>query len=419
MPRLLYLAVLWLALPGVLVRLWWRGRKEPAYRERVGERLGRYPARERRPVIWVHAVSLGETRAVQALVNLLRARYPDHEILITQMTATGRAAAKSLFGDGVTLAWLPYDYPFAVRAFLRHFRPVLGVLMETEVWFNLVRECRRAGIPLLLANARLSERSARRYRLAGGLARDAFGDLSLVAAQTGADADRLRATGARHVVVTGNMKFDIPAGEVAEGVVVLLRKCAQGRSVFLAASTREGEEAMILDALAADPIRDVLVVIVPRHPQRFGEVARILESKGVEFGVRSAGTARPCSVLLGDSLGELASYYAVADVAFVGGSLVPLGGQNLIEACAAGVPVLIGPHTFNFSQASEQAIQAGAAERVPDAAALREAVRRLLGDPARRAAMGRAGREFCDIHRGASARTAGLIDNLLGEAKAG
>ena len=416
MVRFLYGLALWLALPWIFIRLWWRGRTETLYRSHVGERFGRYPPRAPRPLIWIHAVSLGETRAAQALIAQLRACFPEHEILLTHMTATGRGAALEVAAGGVTRAWLPYDYPFAVRAFLRHFKPSLGILIETEVWFNLVAECARRRMPLLLANARMSARSEAGYRRLGVMAETAFAALSVVGAQSEPDAERLRRLGARHVLVTGNMKFDVLPNRAIMDVVSLVRRYAGTRPVFLAASTREGEERLILEALLAVPAIDALVVVVPRHPQRFAEVARLLETLGVTFVRRSdEASSALVSVLLGDSLGELPSYYASADIAFIGGSLVPQGGQNLIEACAAGVPVLIGPHTFNFSHASENAVASGAAERVASPGDLRVAVSRLLADPDRRLAMGAAGRAFCERHRGATSRTVELAAGLMND----
>ncbi len=415
MLRALYNVALHLALPYIPLRLWWRGRKEPGYRQHVGERFGRYGARPAQPVIWIHAVSLGETRAAQPLVTALRARFPDHALVVTHMTATGREAATSLYGGFATLAFLPYDLPWAARRFVAHFRPQLGILMETELWPNLLRECRRAGVPVLLANARLSERSAEGYRRVGPLAREALADLAAVAAQTEADAARLTALGARGAEVTGNLKFDIAAAPelIARGRE--LRRLFGERPVFLAASTREGEEALILDALARAPLSGALTVIVPRHPQRFDEVAALLRDRGLAFVRRSEGRPVPAghAFALGDSMGEMTAYYASADAVFIGGSLLPYGAQNLIEACAVGVPVLIGPSTFNFAQAAAEAIAAGAAVHVADADALVRGASRLLSDAAMRKTMSEAGRRFCDAHRGATGRTMAIVERLL------
>ena len=415
MLRALYTLVLHLALPLLPLRLWWRGRREPGYRRDIGQRFGRYGVSPARPVIWIHAVSLGETRAAQPLVAALRARYPDHALLVTHMTATGREAAASLYGDFATLAFLPYDFPWAVRRFVAHFRPVLGVLMETELWPNLLRECRASGVPLLLANARLSEKSARGYARIDSLARETLGDLAAVGAQTEADAVRLAALGARAVTVTGNVKFDLapPPAMLERGREI--RALFGERPVFLAASTREGEETLLLEALARAPLGGVLVVIVPRHPQRFDEVAALMRSRGIEFIRRSEARPVPpgCHYALGDSMGEMTAYYAAADLVFVGGSLVPFGAQNLIEACAVGAPVAIGPSTFNFAQAVEEALKAGAAIQVPDADSLVREAARLLADAGARRQMGEAGKRFCAAHRGATERTMALVEPLV------
>src|SRR5438876_173872 len=285
--RAAYRLLLWFAFPFVLARLWWRGRYEPAYRQNIAERFGFYPTSPARPVIWLHAVSVGETRAAEPLLHALRSRHPDCDLLITQMTATGREAAQQLFGGAALVAWLPYDYPSAVRRFLRSFRPRLGILMETEIWFHLVGECRRSGVPLLLANARMSAKSARGY----------------------------------------------------------------------------------------------------------AAVAPLLASRGLKFIRRSMNTAldADCDIVLGDSMGEMAAYYRACDLAFVGGSLLSYGGQNLIEACAAGVPVLIGPYTYNFAQAAESAVAAGAAMRVNSAEEVIRLARSILQDAGLRERMGKAG----------------------------
>ncbi|MHB9117856.1 MAG: lipid IV(A) 3-deoxy-D-manno-octulosonic acid transferase [Burkholderiales bacterium] len=420
MNRFFYTLLLHLALPLVLLRLLWRGRRQPEYLRHAGERFGCYPklpspqAGEGK-IIWLHAVSLGETRAAAPLVQALQARYPGHRILLSHMTPTGRAAGEALFGDSVLRCYLPYDYPWAVRRFLRHYRPAVGLLLETELWPNLAAGCRRNGTPLLLVNARLSEKSSRRYARFPALTRACLGDLSAVAAQTGADAQRLEALGAQAVRVLGNLKFDAePPPALLERGRELHQQFGAARPVFLAASTREDEEALLLDALLeARP--DWLTVIVPRHPQRFGEVAALLEKRGISWQRRSANQTTPAAtqVVLGDSMGEMFAYYAASDVAYIGGSLLPYGGQNLIEACAVGVPVLIGPHTYNFAEAAEQAVAAGAAARVETAADLLQQVRGLLADPERRQAMAQAGRAFAMRHGGATRQTLEIIERFL------
>ncbi|MEW5710321.1 MAG: lipid IV(A) 3-deoxy-D-manno-octulosonic acid transferase [Pseudomonadota bacterium] len=410
--RRAYTTMLWLALPLIPLRLAWRARRQPAYLDHVAERFGRYGDAPRRPVIWIHAVSVGETRAAAPLVERLLERYPGHQILLTHMTPTGREAGRQLFGDRVLQRYLPYDYPFAVRRFLGHFRPRAGLLMETELWFNLIAGCKAAGVPLYLVNARLSERSYRRYARFSRLAAEALGGLTGVLAQTEADAQRLSRLGARRVEVAGNLKFDLtpPAAQLAQGQA-LRAMFGPRRPVFLAASTRESEEPRVLDAVARLTVPELLTVIVPRHPQRFDEVAALIARRGLKFQRRSEARsiAPETQVVLGDSMGELFAYYAACDVAFVGGSLAPLGGQNLIEPCAVGVPVLIGPHTFNFEEAARQAVEEGAALRVADEAALAAAVAALLADAAQRRRMAEAGLAFAQRHRGAVERVLARI----------
>jgi 3-deoxy-D-manno-octulosonic-acid transferase len=432
-----YNLLLLLLLPLVLLRLLWRSRRQPEYLRHVGERFGRCRIAPARPVIWLHAVSVGETRAAQPLVGRLLERYPNHDVVLTHMTPTGRRTSRELFGARVQRCYLPYDYPFAVRRFLRRLAPRVGVLLETELWPNLLAACRSEGIPLLLANARLSERSARRYGRLPRLTRQVLNCLSAIAAQTEADAARLRGLGAPRVEVLGNLKFDLgPPPQQAE-TARELRRLYGARPVLLCASTREGEEALILDALrsygeweaphpdSGSPAEgsseaSLLLVVVPRHPQRFDGVARLIGEGGFTVQRRSAGAAVEAStqVLLGDTMGEMYAYYMACDVAFIGGSLLPLGGQNLIEACAVGAPVLTGPHTFNFTEATEQAIACGAAIRVADAKGMVGEAARLLADTPSRRCMGEAGRAFAARHRGATERTLRLVEQLLERAPA-
>jgi 3-deoxy-D-manno-octulosonic-acid transferase len=400
-------------LPWLPLRLWWRGQREPGYRAHIGERFGRYAggarAAQAAPLFWLHAVSVGETRASAPLVQRLHRDYPGAAILMTHMTATGREAGRALYGDQVLQTWLPYDLPFAVRAFYAHFRPAAGFLIETELWPNLIAEARIAGVPLYLVNARLSERSARGYARFSFISRPMLAALAGVAAQSEADAARLALLGAPQAVVTGNLKFDVTVPPEALELAAGLRiSFGARRRVWVAGSTRDGEEALILDALARKPLpKDALTVIVPRHPQRFAAVAELLRARAIPFAHRSdrhGAVTDDIAVVLGDSMGEMFAYYAAADVAFVGGSLLPLGGQNLIEPLAVGTPVLVGPHTFNFTEASSGAIEAGAAQRVADADVLVATVGALLGDEVRRNAMRRAARSFHTMHAGAADR---------------
>lgn len=420
MARYLYSLAILALLPWAVMHLLWRSRRQPEYLRHWGERFARYGAAPgaTTPTIWLHAVSVGETRAAQPLVAALRETYPDHRILFTHMTPTGRATSEALFGDLVERIYLPYDTPGAMRRFLRQFRPRLGLIMETELWPNLVAACREESVPLLLVNARLSDRSARRYGKFAALTREALGSLTAIGAQSNDDAGRLEALGARQITVTGNLKFDIavPVRQLELGAE--LRQLHGGRKAWLAASTREGEEALILDAwrkLAPVGIQPdgakALLVIVPRHPQRFADVAKLARESGYRVQLRSEGAvvAGDTDVLIGDSMGEMFAYYASADLAFIGGSLLDFGSQNLIEAAACGTPILIGPSTRNFADAARAAVACGAARTIVDADDLVRQVQELLVDDALLQTMGSAGRRFAERHRGATARTMELL----------
>jgi len=405
--RLAYTAALGVALPFILLRLWWRGRREPGYRRHIGERLGRYALAQKEKLLWVHAVSVGEGRAAAPLVRRLQQALPDHGILMTCTTAAGRETLKQVYGESVQVSFLPYDFPGSVQRFLEHFRPRLGVIMETEVWPNLLAACAAHAVPVVLANARMSEKSARGYERWAGLMRPAFASLAAVCAQSEADAERLRALGAAQVEVTGNLKFDVTPepDQLAAGRAW---RAALGRPVLLLASTREGEEKILLQDVQALP-DDVLVLVVPRHPQRFEEVAPLAQSRRTRNRVPAASDR----VHLGDTMGEMAFYFAASDVAVIGGSFMPLGGQNLIEALAAGTPVVCGPSMFNFAEATRLALEAGAAVQTADAAsAIHEAIS-LLGHEAKRRQMAEAGKRFCESHRGAAQRQAEVCLKLL------
>jgi 3-deoxy-D-manno-octulosonic-acid transferase len=422
--RLLYTLAWWLALPLVLARLWLRGRQEPGYRRHWGERLGFYghqpaPAAD---TIWLHAVSVGETRAAEPLIDALLAAWPDCRIVLTHMTPTGRATGKALFakhGARLVQSYLPYDTGAMPASFIRHFAPRICILMETEVWPNLIHQCNRYKVPVVLANARLSQRSLGKAQRLGKLIADAARGITLVAAQTPDDADRVRQLGVRDVVVTGSIKFDVVVPEAALATGAALRAAIGARPVLLCASTREGEEPLILDAyIRASLPANALLLIVPRHPQRFDEVEKLIAARGLAVRRRSGlaqddAVAQGTQVLLGDSMGEMFAYYAACDCAFVGGSLLPLGGQNLIEPAALGKPVLIGPHTFNFALVTEQAIAAGGAALVADADALMAQASALLQDPARLSSMGQKALAFASQHRGATPRTIAAIQPLL------
>lgn len=403
--RFFYNIGLWLLLPYVFFHLVWRAFKQPEYLQHVGERFGFYAPHDDKPIIWLHTVSVGETRAAASLVQRLHEEYPGHQLLLTHTTPTGRAASEQLYGSHVLRVYLPYDYPFAVQRFLRHFRPTVGILLETEIWFNLIRRCHLAKIPLLLLNARLSEKSAARYARFPNLTRGGLEQLAAIAAQTDADAARFDKLGAHGVSVMGNLKFEISPPPAMLQLGGQLRELfGINRRVFLAASTRAGEEELLLGVLGQIDVPGLLAVIVPRHPQRFDEVAAMIERRGLRFQRRSENrpVAPDTQIVLGDSMGEMFAYYAACDLAFIGGSLLPFGGQNLIEACALGRPVLIGPHTYNFAQASEQAVSSGAAQRLASAEQLPERLHHLFGHPAELSAMSNRGISFVAAHRGAT-----------------
>lgn len=418
--RLIYSALLYLISPLVLAYLGWRSLRQPAYRRRLGERFGWLPARLPRDCIWIHAASVGEVRAVDTFVRQLRDRYPSLPLLVTTMTPTGAFQVSDLFGDNISHCYVPFDLPHAVRAFLGTVRPRLALVVEMELWPNLFHDVRRRGIPFLLVNARLSPQSARGYRRLGPLMSRAMTCPDRLCAQSSDDAHRLREIGAppRRVVVTGSLKFDqqIPASAREHGES-LRRELGTDRHVWIAASTREGEEEQVLAAFdqVRETVPDTLLVLVPRHPERFARVATLCRERGYAIARRSEGVA--CSpettVYLGDTMGELPVLYAAADVAFVGGSLVPLGAHNLLEPAALGLPVLVGPHTFNFAQITRQLIRAGGCDQVADADLLADAVIELLEDPARRAAMGSRARELVKANRGAVERMLAEVDHVM------
>jgi 3-deoxy-D-manno-octulosonic-acid transferase len=408
--RAAYSLLLRIATPAYLARLWWRGRQEPPYRQWLGERLGLGGAGAEPGRLWLHAVSLGEARAAAPLISALRERRPGLRLLLTHGTATGREAGQALLQAGDAQAWLPYDTPGAVCRFLRRHRPALGVVMETEVWPNLLHAAQAQGVPVLLANARLSKKSARQGRRFAALLHPAMARFDAVFAQTEADATRLRAAQARQVQVMGNLKFDM-----SPAPALLARgqgwRAVAARPVVLAAVTREGEEAPLLAAWSAVPAPRPVLLLVPRHPQRFDEVAALVERAGLTLARRSrwgAGDPPPADVWLGDSLGEMPAYYASAQVALLGGSFAPLGGQNLIEAAACGCPLVMGPHTFNFADAAERALEAGAALRV---ATIEQAAALALGliTDGRAERMAPLASAFAAQHRGAAARMAAAI----------
>jgi 3-deoxy-D-manno-octulosonic-acid transferase len=418
MMRLVYGVLTRVAAPAVFAATLVRAAKHPAYRTHLGERFG-LGRRLAMPSIWLHAVSVGEVSAAAALVRALHARHPDVPLVLTTATPTGRAQAATLFGADVEVRFLPYDTAGSVRRFLARIRPLAAIIMETELWPNLLHECGRRGVPVVFASARLAARSVPRYRRFGTLFSAGLRN-AWVAAQSSADADRFIALGAdpARTRVVGNLKFDMRLGEaVAENGRELRRRYLGARPVWTAGSTHEGEEELVLGAHAVleRAVRGALLVLVPRHPQRFAAVAALLERRGLVFDRRGRSeTVRPeAQVLLLDTMGELTAFYAASDVAFVGGSLVPVGGHNLLEPAALGVPVITGPHTENGPEIARLLIEAGGALKVADGVALAAAAGRLLADPALRERMGESARSFVEAHRGSLARLLALIEPLL------
>ena len=428
MTRRLYSLLMWLVQPFLRRKLVRRGVQEPGYLQAVEERFGRYSASAPEPdghTVWVHAVSLGETRAAALLVARLRQRLPGMRLLLTHGTATGRAEGVKLLQPGDIQCWQPWDATAPVARFLDYFRPRIGILMETELWPNLVAACTRSGVPLVLANARLSEKSWRLTRHLAWLARPAYRSLSAVWAQTQDDATRLAFVGASVQGVFGNLKFDAmpdPA-QLAKGRAW---RHKIGRAVVMFASSRDAEEAALLRILAdratlgADPAAHAVQwLIVPRHPQRFDAVATLIEEQGFRVsrcslwadGPPADGDAQDARavVWLGDSLGEMALYYGLADVALLGGSFEPLGGQNLIEATACACPVVMGPHTFNFAEAAELALTAGAAQRADDLAGAVTMAAVLAQNEEGLQTARRAAGTFTRAHQGALERTVEAI----------
>ena len=418
--RMLYSLLLFLAMPIVILRLLWRGVRQPAYLRHWGERFGFFssPIEAKAGTIWLHAVSVGEMRAASLLVRQFQQRYPNYPILITCMTPTGRATAIELFGDNVTCLYLPYDFFSAQRRLIATFSPQVLVIMETEIWPNLLAACHRECVPALLVNARLSDKSFRAYTriaLVRALARDALQCMQVVAAQSRADADHLKILGAVKLEVTGNIKFDmaIDAALVAKGES-WRSGLPKEKHILLAASTRDGEEAMLLDAYCREfstaERKKILLVLVPRHPQRFDAVETLIRARNLAMQRRSKDVLNDeCVVWLGDSMGEMAAYVAMCDVAFIGGSLLPLGGQNLIEACAQGKSVIMGRSTFNFAEASRLAIEAGAMRQAVDANAVMAIAKLLFNDAAARRMMGAAAKSFALAHAGATDKTMALV----------
>ncbi|QIB65402.1 lipid IV(A) 3-deoxy-D-manno-octulosonic acid transferase [Kineobactrum salinum] len=418
MPRAIYSLLLRLGLPFILLQLWWSGRRDPRLRANWRQRLGlveTFPE----PVIWVHAVSVGETIAAAPLVERLLQRYPRTPILMTAMTPTGTARVQALFGDRVSTAFSPYDTPGSVRRFLDRVRPLALIVMETELWPNMVSLTAQRGIPMLLVNARLSERSAGRYQRVSALLVPVLGDISWIAAQANEDAQRFLRIGARpgQVTVTGSVKFDIQVtGELRAAAGALRTRLGAERPVWLAASTHAGEDRQLLAAhrqlLERHP--DALLVLVPRHPERFEPVAALADAAGLRCALRSRGAAaESAQVYLGDTMGELMLLYGAADLAFVGGSLITRGGHNPLEPAAWGLPVLAGPHVFNFEVIYEALAAGQGLITIRDSDELARQLLRLFADRAELTRLGLNAQAVVEANRGALDRVvAGIAEQL-------
>ncbi len=418
--RYLYSALFYLLLPLILLRMLWRSRRAPAYRRRLAERLGFFPAPPRTggKVVWVHAASVGETLAAQPLVEALGRSRPEIRIVVTTTTPTGSAQVQSLFADGVFHVYCPWDLPGAVQRFLERLRPDVLLLMETELWPNLLHYSRLRGCAVLLANARMSERSARGYARFAGFTAQMLGNVDIAACQAQADAQRLVELGlpGNRARVCGSLKFDFELDETLRVEATALRQ-ALDRPVLLGASTHPGEEALLLDAFrtARESLPELLCLLVPRHPERFEEVFRLCRDRGLSVVRRSTGApvATSDEVLLGDTMGELRLLCGAATLCVVGGSFVPHGGQNPLEAAAWGVPLLCGPQMFNFAEITRLLLDAGGMIQLEDDTALAPAVQDLLADRQRSSEMGVAAAAVVEANRGAREEILELLAGLL------
>jgi len=407
-------------IPFVLGHLLWRSRANPEYRHRISERLGFTSFRNTAPSVWIHAVSVGEVQAAAALIRALQRRYPTTPLVVTTMTPTGSAQVRQLFGDTVAHCYAPYDLGSAVHRFFGRVNPRLAIIMETELWPNLFHECGQRHVPLVLASARVSEKSVRRYQIVLDLFKETLSHGIVIAAQSQADASRFRTLGANpgRVHVTGNIKFDFEFdATVAERGRELRDQQAQGRRVWIAASTHDVEEDIVLRAhrRVREKYPDALLILVPRHPERFDDVVTLVRRRGHSFVRRSHGdrAASGTDVFVGDTMGELTTFYAAADVAFVGGSLVDVGGHNLLEPAALGVPVLTGPYNFNAADVAALLIENDCAAVVTDGEALARQVCLLFADSDERDRRSAAGLQVLRDNRGTLDRIMSLIDPLM------
>ena len=411
--RISYTLLWFAALPLALARLWFKGRANPDYRRHWREILtvDLMDLKKGPFDVWIHAVSVGEARAMMPLFDAMLPTCP--RILVSCTTPTGRATALSLVGERAVVVYLPFDAPWLVARFLRAAKPKLGLLVETELWPGVCDAAMRAGVPLWLVNARMSQRSADGYEKGGALTGAMLACLSGIAAQSDAHATRFRALGATNVHVTGNMKFDtaLPP-DIGERATTLATHLASARSFWVAGSTRDGEEVLLLDALRDHALRQrAIAVIVPRHPERWGDTVAAALARGFRVARRTDANIPPdTELVVGDSMGEMLAYYGGARAVIMGGTLGGTGGQNLIEPCLMGVPVVLGPSVFNFQQAADEAVAAGAALSVPHANAALDAVMAWLQNEASRSQAGASAREFVAAHQGATVATLALLN---------
>ena len=420
MPRIIYSALLYLLSPLFIVHLVIRSFRAPAYRQRCAERFGFYDVKPETSPIWVHAVSVGEAQASLPMIRKLQAENPNHPVLVTTTTPTGSQRIREALGEDVLHVYMPYDLPFAVNSFLEKMNPCMAIIMETEIWPNLYAACKQRNIPLMLANARLSERSMKGYKKLGAFTKETLNNVTCIAAQGQSDAARFIALGADtdRVKVVGNIKFDIqlPAS-LTESAAVLRRDWGVERRVWIAASTHQGEDELILDAHAQvmHALPDALLVIVPRHPERFDSVTSLCEKRGYNVVRRTAhrACADDTDIYVGDTMGELDLLYAASDMAFIGGSMVDVGGHNPLEAAALGVPIVQGKHTFNFVEITRMLNEADAAMSVHDSEQLAAAVIDLLGDANRRSEFGDRAKAVVESNRGALERLLSLIKSRI------
>ncbi len=419
--HLLYSLLLYLLVPFVVLRLLWLGKKNPHYLRRWPERFGftRSPDADRKQ-IWIHAVSVGEIQAARPLVEYLQRHYPEYSILLTSVTPTGAVTAEQLFGGKISHRYIPYDLPSAISRFLDTIRPCAVLILETEIWPNLYRQCRERDIPLALINARLSEKSFRGYKFVPGLIKSTLQSVTLIAAQSSMDAERFISLGVSpdSLLVTGNLKFDIRTPHsVLEQAAAIRRVCSVHRPVWIAASTHEGEEELVLQAMQAirEQAPDCLLILAPRHPHRCPSVRQICEKRGFKTTIYTEmqDYNEKSAVIILDVLGQLVSWYGAADLAFVGGSLVPVGGHNMLEPAALGRPVICGPHVFNFREIADLLDDAGALIRINNPHELSARVLELLADANLRDQAGNRAKAVVEENQGTMARLARVLNRII------